>query len=167
MTLSPGYTNKKGRTNTGSTDGHSWIYGPGVGSAQIALFGIEDWWGNIRQIIDNYLTSSKYIYASNTASPSDNVSDMTLICANPGSRVTKCPLECNAGLNDFFIGMDTLGSFNSSGMCDYQYFSTLSGIASVGGPWSSESRAGAFYFDSSADENYYHLSYGTRMVHWE
>ena len=155
-------------SNTGGSNGKSWMYGTSSTYTQVSMLGIENWWGDLYQWIDNYMNDSSYIYASNTASPSDSVSDMTAICANPTYSIVKgCPLTCRAGLNDFFIGENSSGSYNSSGMCDYQYFSAGSSIAYVGGSWSGGSNAGAFYFRSNSSIMYSDSNIGARLVHWE
>lgn len=169
VALGYGYTSASDIDTTGRTNGKSWMYGDSSShTTHISLFGIEDWWGNVYQWIDNYMADSTYIYASNTASPSDSVSDMTAICANPGSsKVNGCPLTCRAGLNDFFIGENSSGSYNSSGMCDKQNIFAGTYIAYVGGNWGEGLNAGAFCFSSFHSLSVSDSIVGARLVHWE
>lgn len=165
--LGLGYTSSSSKRDTGGTRNKSWMYGTSGGTTQVAVLGIEDWWGNLYQWIDNYFANSSYIYASNTASPSDSTSNMTAICANPASVIDGVnPLTCRAGLNDFFIGETSGGAANSTGMCDYQKFGADSRVAFVGGGWNHGTGAGAFCFYSNDSLSYTGSTVGARLVHW-
>lgn len=164
--LGLGYTSGSAKVNTGGTSGKSWMYGKSSsGTTQVSVLGIEDWWGNLQQWIDNYLTDSSYVYASNTASPSDSVSNMTAICTNPASVINALyPRTCRAGLKDFFIG-ETSGGAANSGLCNYQNYHAGSYHASVGGDWSTKSAAGTFFIQPSDSLSGSYV--GARLVHWE
>lgn len=167
--LGLGYTSYNTTIKTGGSNSKSWMYGDASsGTIQVSFLGIEDWWGNTYQWLDNYLADTSYIYASNTKSPSDNKSDMTIIRNNPRTTTDGVNLTCCAGLNDFFLGKTKGGSANKSGMCDYQYFSAGDNYgAIVGGAYNRNKYAGAFYFDSSKPISKSDSLIGARLVHWE
>lgn len=173
--LGLGYTglSKSTADYTGRTNGKSWMYGTSSSTStkdHISFLGLEDWWGNYTQWIDNILGDVSYLYASNTASPSDNVSDMTPICVTPHYSSVIYPLTCQAHLNNFFIG-ETEGGTDSSGMCDTQSSIPSSGTTIYsfhgGGNTTDGSRAGAFNFQAYNRISGEHPNIGVRLVHWE
>ena len=153
------------KANTGSTDGHAWSYGTSSKTVHVSVFGLEDWWGNLYQHLDNYNVDSHSIYYSQSSSPGDSVSGMTKICSNRTDCQGDNVLTCRAGLNDFFI-VDTTGGSSNSGMCAVQTYNrytlhiagSSSGIDGDFRAWTIVSGVSTSYMDSTV---------GARLVHWE
>lgn len=144
-----GYAEGSSVTGTGGTNSYSWMYGTTSTTGRVSFLGLEDWWGNLYQWVDNYMTDSSNVYAGQSSSPSDSTSGMSVLCANPAYPISGVyPLTCRGGLNDFFIGESRGGTVNSTGLCDYQYFFSGSYMAIVGGDYNDGNTAGAFFFNS-------------------
>ena len=146
--LGAGVTSVSSKHNTGGTAGKSWMYGTTDNSEQISFLGLEDWWGNLYQWIDDYVLYNGTIYVGTNSNPTDDTSGKTAIGQFAGSSGAY-PLKAKFGLNDTFIS-ETSGGSDTTGMCDYQYWNnSRTHIACAGGNWSNGSDAGAFYLRSN------------------
>ena len=146
--LGAGVTGVSSKHNTGGTAGKSWMYGTTDDAEQMSFLGLEDWWGNLYQWIDDYVLYNGTIYAGTNSNPTDNTSGKTAIGQFAGSSGAY-PLKAKFGLNDTFIS-EALGGSTTTGMCDYQYWSNSGTyIACAGGGWANGSDAGAFSLGSN------------------
>ena len=163
---STGSTTGTSTANISKTNGKSWMYGMTGDHNYLSVLGIEDWWGNCSQLIDNLRTGSSggkyYLYVSSSSSPSDSTSDKSILCERFKGDSTY-PLTCRAGLNDFFIGESGGGSYNT-GMCTTQSYGSY-GPIHVGGT-RYQSLRGAFHVGYTNDIVADKLR-STRLVHWE
>ena len=165
--LGPGLT-KGSLTATGGTDGRSWMCSTSMtGSGSMCFLGIEDWWGNCFQIIDDYyISSSNKHYAGNNTTPTDNTSNKTLIAQDMptgNSYITpKYGLTCQGTADGFFI-VETQDDSSSTGLCDNFYYAGGETYI-AGGDWYSEEAAGAFGWDS-VDSSGLYSNLGARLTY--
>lgn len=177
--LGLGYTMEENTASCkmGSTVTHSWMYGDSSnGTVQVSFLGLEDWWGNLYQNLDNWLSRTPqwfddlegYIFVSQKSEPSDDYSDMDVLCTGVETDGWVYPLACRAGLNDFFL-YGTSGGSENSGMCDGQTIECPLGssrYALVGGRWANGARSGAFCIRSDIDMSTSDSTIGARLVRW-
>ena len=162
--LGAGVTGVSAKVNTGGTAGKSWMYGTTDDSEQISFLGLEDWWGNLYQWIDDYVLYNGTIYAGTNSNPTDNTSGKTAIGQFAGSSGAY-PLKAKFGLNDTFIS-EASGGSDTTGMCDYQYWNNSGTyIARAGGRWSYESSAGAFCLNSDYSVSLSDSAVGARLTY--
>ena len=162
--LGAGVTGVSSKHNTGGTAGKSWMYGTTDDSEQMSFLGLEDWWGNLYQWIDDYVLYNGTIYAGTNSNPTDNTSGKTVIGRFAGSSGAY-PLKAKFGLNDTFIS-EASGGSATTGMCDYQYWNNSGTyIAFAGGRWNNESTAGAFYLYSYGSVSSSSSSLGARLTY--
>lgn len=162
--LGPGLT-KGSLTATGGTDGKSWMCSTSMtGSGSMCFLGIEDWWGNCGQFIDDfYGTSGKY-YAGNNTTPTDNTANKTMITSRPTTSASEYYLTCQGTADGFFI-VETSGGSDSTGLCDYQYYAPGTTLGIVGGNYAIESDAGAFYLYANNETFYYDSKLSARLTY--
>ena len=130
-------------TNTGSTNQRGMDWGETTGKQQMKLFGLEDFWGNVREWIDGLVSTSTW----NMLTATDNFNDTGAgyidngqgAIANIGNYMSKPQGTTKTG----FIAKEVTGS-DSTYFCDYAYLSS-SCVASFGGFWSDASYTGAFF----------------------
>lgn len=162
--LGAGVTRASSVHNTGGTAGKSWMYGTTDNSEQMSFLGLEDWWGNIYQFIDDYVLYNGTIYAGTNSNPTDNTTGKTAIGSFVGSSEAY-PLRCKFGLNDTFIS-EASGGSATAGICDYQYWNNSGTyIAHAGGGWDYGSLAGAFCLCSNYSVSYSHSTLGARLTY--
>lgn len=142
LRLGAGYTSGSNIANTGETDGKSWMYGTSSDTDHISFLGIEDWYGNLGQFIDNFIGDGGTYYAGNSGSPTDDTSNKISLGSFGGSG--GYPLNCKAGEDNFFMAGASGGS-STTGMTDRQGWDTSTNIGYVGGSYSSGTDGGAFY----------------------
>ncbi len=119
--LGYGYMVSSGMVGTGQTDSHPWMFGdPTSYTTNMSFLGLEDWWGNSAQVMDNNQFADGGLYVSSSFNPTDDISDKTLISS--GSKVDdRVASTCKAGLNDFFLA-ESIGSISvGEGLCNRQY----------------------------------------------
>ena len=164
VALGPGYTGASAKINTGGTAGKSWMYGTTDDSEQMSFLGIEDWWGNLYQWLDDYVLYNGTIYVGTNSNPTDDTSGKTAIGQFAGSSGAH-PLKAKFGLNDTFIS-EASGGSATTGMCDYQYWNNSGTyIASAGGSWDRGSGAGAFCLGSDTSVSYSGSGIGARLTY--
>lgn len=162
--LGVGYTSGSSAKPTGGTAGKSWMYGTTDDSEQMSFLGLEDWWGNLYQWIDDYVLYHSTIYVGTNSNPTDDTSGKTAIGQFAGSSGAY-PLKAKFGLNDTFIS-EASGGSNTTGMCDYQYWNNSGTyIASAGGYWDLGSGAGAFYLGSNYSVSFSFSFIGARLTY--
>lgn len=158
--LGPGLTNGN-KSSTGGTNSKSWMHG-GDGLTSMSFLGIEDWWGNCWQFIDDFYGNGGVYYAGNNTTPTDNSSNKTQI----GSGLTSSGyyLTCKATADGFFLA-ETSGGSGSTGLCDYQYYDSGENLGDVGGDSSLGSTAGAFTLDAAVGLSASSSRLGARLTY--
>jgi hypothetical protein len=129
-------------TNTGSTNQRGMDWGETTGKQQMKLFGLEDFWGNVREWIDGLVSTSTW----NMLTATDNFNDTGAgymdngqgATANIGNYMSKPQGTTKTG----FIAKEVTGS-DSTYFCDSANLLS-SCVAYFGGTWSYASTAGAF-----------------------
>lgn len=162
--LGVGYTGGSSAKPTGGTAGKSWMYGTTNDDEQISFLGLEDWWGNLYQWIDDYVLYNGTIYVGTNSNPTDDTSGKTAIEQFGGSS-GQYPLKAKFDLNDTFIS-EASGGSATAGMCDYQYWKNSgTHIAYAGGNWNYGSKAGAFCLNSGDSVSNSLSSVGARLTY--
>lgn len=70
--LGLGYVDGSAIEKTGKTNNHSWMYGSSSdGTVHVSFLGLEDWWGNAYQILDNTIRDGSKVYVGQSSNPSD------------------------------------------------------------------------------------------------
>ena len=141
-----GYGNSDGYVgNTGRSDTKGMIYGD---TNVVKLFGIEDIWGNIYQLINNYYSDNNWHITTTT---DDTITDRTKY-TDQGSYGTMYetsrgyPTDCMGTTEAGFTG--TYGNYNGSTstyFCDFAAFDSVR-VPMVGGNNRSGDSNGLFYF---------------------
>ena len=161
--LGVGYTGGSSAKPTGGTAGKSWMYGTTDDSEQMSFLGLEDWWGNLHQWIDDYVLYNGTIYVGTNSNPTDDTSGKTAIGQFAGSSGAY-PLKAKFGLNDTFIS-EASGGSATTGMCDYQYWNNSGTYIASAGYWNFGSDAGAFYLRSNTSVSTSTSSLGARLTY--
>ena len=139
---------------TGGTDKKGMDFGETTGKLQMKLFGLEDFWGNIREWIDGLFSNSTRNILTATENFNDTganyVDNGQGATANISGYMSKIQGSSETG----FITKEASGS-ETTYFCDYATL-TASCLPDFGGGWNSASYAGAFYlsvnaFTSSSD----------------
>ena len=141
-----GYGNSDGYVgNTGRSNTKGMIYGD---TSVVKLFGIEDIWGNIYQLINNYYSDNNFHITTTT---DDTITDRTKYIdqGSYGSTYETsrgCPTDCMGTTEAGFTG--TYGNYNGSTstyFCDFAAFDSVR-VPMVGGNNRSGDSNGLFYF---------------------
>ena len=144
-TVGNGNCNGGSIKNTGRSNTKGMIYGD---NSVAKLFGIEDAWGNMEQLVNNYFTSSKFHVTSTT---DDTITDVNKYtdrgpgygrADSGGNFYSECMGTTESGFTP------TYGSFYGSattGFCDYGAVSSRR-APTVGGNFGNGDRIGLFYF---------------------
>lgn len=133
--------------DTGRSNTKGMIYGD---NNVAKLFGIEDVWGNVYQLVNNYYSSNMYHVTTTT---DDTITDINKYTdrgsyGNFGNGGGNYYTDCMGTTESGFT--PTYGSFDGSAstyFCDYAFF-RVNGVPNVGGCYSSATNdsVGLFYF---------------------
>lgn len=147
-TVGKGYVQMSSKSNTGSTDTNGMIYGTTSGTVHVKLFGIEDLWGNLYQMIDGFSIDDSFNYMTAT----DGFNDDRTGYVNAGKwnddslsgHITKV-----AGSNEAGFALIGVSGSTSTYYCDHgnAYRSTA---LYVGGYHDGQLHSGMFYFQCTA-----------------
>ena len=131
-----------GATLTGSTIGKGMCYGSISGLEQVKFLGVEDFWGNLRQWIDGFISTSDYhalVATDAFNSTGENYTDIGALSTKYiGGFMTK-----PYGSNDTGFVIGSAGGSDSTYFSDYADFNADS-VPIFGGGFSDSSYAGAF-----------------------
>ena len=162
--LGQGYSGASDIQRTGTTDSQKWNYGSTSPTISVSLFGLEDWWGNIYILIDNFINLNGIIKAGSLSAPNDAGTGYDTIAEysdNSGGYV----LSCRGGLNDFFL-LDNDGGSPTIGLCDSQFiFRNGNYCGLIGGAWDDEDDAGIFRLNIYLSTDYHGSSVGARLAY--
>ena len=133
-----------------------------LGKQQMKLFGLEDFWGNVREWIDGLVSTSTW----NMRTATDNFNDTGAgymdngqgASANIGNYMSKPQGTTKTG----FIAKEVTGS-DSTYFCDSAYLNS-SCVANFGGYWSHASHAGAFYLPVNNAASISDATIGARLM---
>ena len=144
-TVGYGNCNSNGILNTGRSNTKGMIYG----DTNVAkLFGIEDAWGNIWQLVNNYYSNSNYHVTTTTDDTITDVNKYTdrgsygRSSSTSYNYYTDCMGTTEAG---FTLTYNSTNGSSTTYFCDYAYFNSSS-VPFVGGYCGSSDCAGLFYF---------------------
>lgn len=163
--LGYGYANgNSAATTTGQTNAKGMCYGETGGKQQMKLFGLEDFWGNLRQWIGGLFCNSSYHILTAFQNFNDTGNGYTDrgsagISSNIGGWLKKVQGTTEMG----FVAKEVGGSATTY-WADYAYLNA--GCLPVfGGYWDAGTGAGAFYLpvSCSASNSYSYL--GARLMY--
>lgn len=157
--LGQGRTNTSSAINTGTMNNKGQFWGDQGALNGVKVFHIENFWGNIWQIIDGLVVSSRVTKHKVTGTYSDNGADYINGATVPSSGyVDKIDGTNNGGL----IPTAAAGS-SSTHYCDYVYTNTGTYVAFFGGHWANASNAGVFYLYLGYTASYSNTGLGSRL----
>ena len=163
--LGPGNTHSFSVINTGGTDGKSWMCSTSMtGSGSMCFLGIEDWWGNCSQVLDDFYGTGGSYYVGNNTTPTDDTSNKTLLISGFTEYTVGYPLTCKATADGFFLA-ETYGGSSTKGLCDYHYYNNSENIACVGLESYSNTGSGAFFLGASMGLTYSDGFIGARLTY--
>ena len=152
-----GYANSNSSAiNTGTMNTRGLFWGENTGKYGVKVFGMENWWGNVRRRIAGLMTDSSNIYVKLTPNTADGSSSSTYTTTVSGmintgvtsSQQISYPRYYKYFSNGYSVMNDTSsGGTNSTYYCDYGYSYPDTYYAFVGGRWTDGLRAGAFSCD--------------------
>lgn len=152
--------------NTGSGNTKGLMYGTSTTGNPIKLFGLEDPWGNLYQLINNFYSTDKYRISTVT---DDTVTDVSKYTdrgsyGNTSTTSTGFITDCigSTGVG-FTAPYNAYNGSESTYFCDYNSF-RASSSPSVGGNYSGRTNDGIFCFNcgcSRSGETY--SATGTRL----
>ena len=154
---SSGYTKNTGRSNT-----NGMIYGD---NNVAKLFGIEDIWGNIYQLVNNYYSNSNYHVTTTTDDTITDVNRYTDRGSYGGSSstdwnyYTDCMGTTEAG---FTLTYNSTNGSSTTYFCDSAVFDSDC-VPDVGCGSSYSDGAGLFSFDVDWDRDYDDSETGSRL----
>ena len=134
-----------GKKNTGGTNSNTFCYGTTSSTQQVKLFGIEDFYGNLSQLLDglysdnNYNVKTDYRNSVFTGSNGNNFQFSTKGNRADGN-ISKI-LGTNA---TGFIAKSGGGSYNTDYYCDYGQLYPYGSFGLSGSSWEEGSNAGVF-----------------------
>lgn len=164
VALGYGYVNGSSRQSTGGTNSQSWIYGNNSQTGRISFLGLEDWWGNIWNFIDNFINVSGTLKAGTSSQPDDSGTGYEII-GSVSTQIDTSILTCKGEEKSFWIA-DQEGGSNTTGLCDYQWiYNSGTYLGCAGGNWGDGLNAGAFYLaasDSLSSSGYFD---GSRLAY--
>ena len=141
--LGAGRTNASNYIANGETDSQKWTYGTTSVTAMISLFGLENWWGEKLQFIDNFISVDRVAKAGQLSKPNDTGSGYDTV-RSYGSNIYGAITTVAGGDLDFFL-CTAKGSNYDVGLCDHQDLGNSgTALAYVGGSRGNESNAGPF-----------------------
>lgn len=160
-TVGSGYVYYSSIANTGRSNTNSMIYGD---TNVVKLFGIEDIWGNVGQLLNNYYANSSYHVTTTTDDTITDVNKYTDRGSYGGSSSgSGYYIDCMGTSESGFT--PTCGSFNGSAstyFCEYgSFFSNCYPFA--GGYCTDGDYAGLFYFDVSWERDGTFSNVGSRL----
>ena len=150
-----GYANANNGSaiNTGTMNDKGLFWGENTGTNGVKVFGMENWWGNVRRRIAGLMTDSSSIYVKLTPNTADGSSGTTYTTSvsgmiNTGVTSSQSSYYCRYYKyfsNGYSVMNDTANEgTNSTYYCDYVLSDNGTYYANVGGYWSYGVYAGAF-----------------------
>jgi hypothetical protein len=161
--LGQGYVGGSAKQNTGATDSNGMDYGSTSTTSRVKLFGLEDFWGNVRDWIDGLYCNSSYNILTgndgfnNTGSGYTNNGNGGLTSSRSGYM--KVPM---GSTKTGFIPKTTGGSsttyFSDFAFCNSSY------LPAFGGYWGNGSNAGAFSLSVRYSASVSDSDFGARLM---
>ena len=149
--LGNGYTVGSSMTNTGATDNKGMNYGDTIGS-QIKFCGIEDFWGNLFQLVDGFVLNADgagNIVRGNIAVSDGNYNDTAAGYSLEKSGATSINGGISAVMETNKLGFTIAGSSGSSNtyFCDYGHLLNTGSFKFpvFGGNYVTKALGGVFY----------------------
>lgn len=162
--LGAGRTSASNYIANGETDSQKWTYGTTSVTAMISLFGLENWWGEKLQFIDNFVSVDRVAKAGQLSAPNDTGSGYDTV-RSYGSNIYGAITTVAGGELDFFL-CTAKGSNCDVGLCDHQDLGNSgTALAYVGGNPSNGSIAGPFYCHANIDVGHSTATFGSRLAY--
>ena len=163
--LGQGYTNASAYRDTGATDTKGMTYGTDAAAAAddtVKFNGIEDFYGNLYQWVDGFMTGSSAIKIAD-GNFNDTASGYTSYTGT-GAAASGL-LKDVVATNELGFTPKTAGGSASTYYCDNSYISvTWSYLPIFGGDWSDGAYAGAFYLYCNCSASYAASNIGARLT---
>ena len=132
---------------SGSGNSKGVMFGSNNTGQPIKLFGLEDTWGNVYQLVNNYYSNGNYHVTTTTDDTITDTSKYTDRGSYGGSSYSSgWPTDCMGTTEAGFTG--TYGNYNGSSstyFCDSAYFHA-DDVPLVGGYYGAGTNYGMFYF---------------------
>lgn len=150
-------------TTTGGTNTKGLFYGETTGKKQLKFAGIEDFWGNVRYLIDGiYSDSNRHILIG-----TDNFNDTGVGYADYGQGATA---DISGYIDQIQGGTETGFIVKSKDGSETTYYCDVGRLyagrlACFGGTWSVASNAGAFFLYLSLTASDSYSSYSGRLAY--
>ena len=143
--LGQGYTGGSAAQSTGATNTAGMCYGSTSTTSRIKLFGIEDFWGNVWELIDGLVTNSTRDILTATTNFNNDGTGYTNNGQGATTDIGNYMSKPQGTTKTGFIAKEVTGSATTH-FCDYAAL-YASCVALFGGSWGSGSYAGAFHLD--------------------
>lgn len=149
---------------TGATNTRGMTWGSTSNAEQMKLFGIEDFWGNIREWIDGIATDTSCNMFTNTSNFQDDgkgsgyMDNGQSATPNIGGYMSKPQGKTETG----FIAKEVGGS-ETLYFSDYAYLHNDC-VTCFGGNWDNTVSAGAFYLSVGSPADYSYSTIGGRLM---
>lgn len=148
---------------TGGTDAKGLDYGETTGKLQMKLFGVEDFWGNVWEWVDGFVTNSTRNILTATTNFNDGGTGYTDngqgATANIHGYMTKPHGTTGVG-----FALKDAGGSETTYFCDYPYL-YASAVCMFGGHWNAGSHVGAFYLDGSTAASASYTTVAARLMY--
>lgn len=163
--LGQGYTNTSAYRDTGATDTKGMTYGTtGANTANdtVKFLGIEDFYGNLYQWVDGYMTGGNAIKIAD--GDFNDTADGYETAANISLSIMSSNFKDVIGTNELGFTPKTSGGSGSTYYCDTTFIMTSSAyIPYFGGYRSYGAIAGAFCFGCGGSASVAHAGIGARL----
>lgn len=148
---------------TGGTNAKGMDFGETTGKLQMKLFGLEDFWGNIREWVDGVVTDASRNMLTANSSFNDTGSGYTNNGQGATANIVGYMSKIHGSSKTGFITKETSGS-QTTYFCDLTRLNASS-VASFGGFWNGASDAGAFCFALGDGVSSFHTNMGGRLMY--
>lgn len=167
--LGKGYTNSSNTTvlNTGGTDTKGMCYGETNGTEQMKLFGMEDLWGNLYQIVEGIKTiaessrNTAFHTSFNNFSTSGSYQRVSSMSSNEDGFKRRVVGTNKGG----FIPSSVSGASATTYWCDRSTSWTGNTFGVVGGRASVGDKAGIFFLDTAGSSGVSYTVYSARLMY--
>ncbi len=162
--LGKGYTEASAYSATGKTDKDGLYFGNQDGERQVKCHGIEDFWGNVFEWVDGFVTTDKIKIADGNF---NNNGDGYEIVADLPNTVCGAIIDIHGDNKLGFVPKEADDNLCAGEAYYCNYGSTWCdgtvNLPSFGGVRSSGASAGAFYFSCSYSASLAYASLGARL----
>lgn len=151
-------------TATGGTNSKEFCFGETTGKQQMKIFGIEDFWGNLRQWIDGLYSDSNRTILTTYKSFNDTGSGYPFSNSSGLGTNTGGYMSATQGGTQTGFTLKAVSGSETTYYADYAYLNADC-LPYFGGSWTYTSSAGAFRLDVSNSASNAYSSIGARLCY--